>query len=40
MNQSELEQAVLEFVNGPNYKPVKPRVIAKQLKLDEATAAN
>ncbi len=35
MNLSELESAVVEFVNRPNYKPVKPRVIAKRLGLDE-----
>ena len=38
MNQTELEQAVLEFVNRPNYKPVKPRIIAKRLGFDEAAA--
>src|SRR6516164_206417 len=35
MNQSELETAVLEFVNRSNYKPAKPRAIAKKLGLDE-----
>ncbi|HEY2882509.1 MAG TPA: ribonuclease R [Pirellulales bacterium] len=35
MNQLELEQAVLEFIRRPNYKPVKPRVVAKKLGLDE-----
>ena len=39
MNLSELESAVVEFVNRPNYKPVKPRVIAKRLGLDENGAA-
>ncbi len=39
MNLSELETAVVEFVNRPNYKPVKPRVIAKRLGLDEEAAA-
>ncbi len=29
----KLEPIVLAHVLGPNYKPVKPRVIAKQLKL-------
>ncbi|HZZ27315.1 MAG TPA: ribonuclease R [Pirellulales bacterium] len=38
MNISELEEAVVEFINRPNYKPVKPRVIAKQLGLDEHAA--
>src|ERR1041384_7861600 len=35
MNQSELETAVLEFVSRLNYKPAKPRAIAKKLGLDE-----
>ncbi len=30
----------MDFVNRPNYKPVKPRVIAKKLGLDEHAAAN
>src|SRR5262245_19211677 len=38
MNQSELEAAVLEFVGRPNYKPAKPRAIAKKLGLDENEA--
>jgi ribonuclease R len=39
MNLNELESAIVEFVNGPNYKPVKPRMIAKRLGLDENTLA-
>src|SRR5262249_7770338 len=39
MDLSELESAVVEFVNRPNYKPVKPRIIAKRLGLDENGAA-
>ncbi len=35
MSHSELEQKILEFVNAANYRPVKPRVIAKQLHLSE-----
>src|SRR5215468_7955987 len=35
MNVTELEHAVIEFVNRPNYKPAKPRVIAKNLGLDQ-----
>ncbi|MCA9202518.1 MAG: ribonuclease R [Planctomycetales bacterium] len=27
----ELQQAILDLVNAPNYQPVKPRVIAKKL---------
>jgi len=38
MQLTELETAVVEFVNRPNYKPVKPRVIAKRLGLDENAA--
>ncbi|MBI1899483.1 MAG: ribonuclease R [Planctomycetia bacterium] len=30
-----IEQALLAYVNRPNYQPVKPRVIAKKLGLDE-----
>src|SRR5690349_12763308 len=40
MNQSELEQAALDFVSQPNYKPIKPRMIAKRLGLDEDDARN
>ncbi len=36
MNLAELEQSVLDFVNGAGYKPLKPRAIAKRLGLDEA----
>jgi len=31
----ELERLVVEFVNRPDYHPVKPAVIAKRLKLDD-----
>lgn len=34
-NNSALQQRVLDHVNDENYKPVKPRVIAKQLKLSD-----
>src|SRR6478672_2430137 len=40
MNQTELEQAALDFVGQPNYKPAKPRMIAKRLGLDEDGAQN
>ena len=33
MNNQELPQLLLDHVLRDNYKPVKPRVIAKQLKL-------
>ena len=35
MEQPELAAAVVAHVNARNYRPVKPRVIAKQLGLDE-----
>lgn len=38
METNELQQAVLDFVRLPNYKPVKPRVVAKRLKLSEDDA--
>jgi len=40
LSAGELERLVLEHVSRPNYQPVKPRVIAKQLGLprDRMTA--
>ena len=35
MSNIELEQAILQHVGQPGYKPSKPRVIAKDLGLDE-----
>ncbi len=35
MNETELSRRVVEHVNRPDYRPVKPRVIAQQLKLPE-----
>jgi ribonuclease R len=35
MHDKELQELVLRHVNSPNYQPVKPRVIAKQLDLPE-----
>jgi ribonuclease R len=35
MNESELDQLLLQHVSQPSYRPVKPRVIAKQLALPE-----
>ncbi len=32
---SDLANVVLAHVHGANYQPVKPRIIAKQLRLDE-----
>ncbi|MDH3716883.1 MAG: ribonuclease R [Planctomycetota bacterium] len=33
MNEEQLEQAILQLVSAKNYQPVKPRRIARQLKL-------
>ncbi len=33
MAHSTLEQAILEFVGGPDYRPLKPRAIAGRLRL-------
>lgn len=35
MKNPELEQRILTHVRQPNYRPVKPRVIARQMDLDE-----
>ena len=35
MSAPDLEQSILTLVNLPEYRPVKPRVIAKQLRLAE-----
>lgn len=35
MSTSELESQILETVQAPGYKPIKPRAIAKLLNLDE-----
>jgi ribonuclease R len=35
MNELELEQAVLNFVALPEYRPIKPRAIAKHLHVPE-----
>ena len=34
MALSELEEKILKYINRQEYRPVKPRVIAKQLNLD------
>ncbi len=39
MTQNDLPQLVLQHVTSPNYQPVKPRVIAKQLGLPKAQHA-
>ncbi len=39
MNEQELEQAVLNYVARPEYRPQKPRAIAKQLQLPEEQIA-
>ncbi|MCA9101869.1 MAG: RNB domain-containing ribonuclease, partial [Planctomycetales bacterium] len=33
MDQATLEAALIELVEGPNYRPVKPKVLAERLKL-------
>ncbi len=35
MSTSELETKLLEVVQAPTYRPIKPRAIAKQLDLDD-----
>ena len=35
MDRSHLESRLLRYVNRANYKPVKPRVIAKKLNLSD-----
>ncbi len=39
MQYLELEQKILDYVNGSDYRPVKARVIAKQLQLPKDQAA-
>jgi len=38
MPDSELAERIVNHVRQPNYKPVKPRVIAKQLRLSDDEA--
>ena len=35
MTEADLESRLLQHVNHPNYRPVKPRVIAKQLDVPD-----
>ena len=35
ISDKELEKTVLALVNSPNYKPIKPRIIAKKLDMME-----
>ena len=35
-----LEESILQLVNSPGYRPIKPRVIAQQLKLPKDRAAD
>jgi ribonuclease R len=39
MNSSDIALAVFNFVNEPNYKPMKPRAIAKRLGIDPENLA-
>ena len=36
MNDSDLASRILEYVNTADYRPVKPRVIAKKLGLPQS----
>ncbi len=38
MDEEALQAAILQYVLAPGYRPMKPRKIADQLKLDEAEA--
>ncbi len=40
MSPHELEPAIVDLVNRPDYQPVKPRVIAKRLGLPKEEAAD
>ena len=40
MSPHELESAILDLVNRPDYQPVKPRIIAKRLGLPPEEAAD
>jgi ribonuclease R len=40
MDALELQAAITDFVNRPNYQPVKPRVIAHRLGLPKEEAAD
>ena len=37
---NHLEEAIFQLVTAPGYRPVKPRVIAQQLKLPKDQAAD
>ena len=39
MKSTELTEAILQLVNRPKYRPVKPRAIAQKLGLPKAEAA-
>ena len=38
MDAHELQTAIVELVNRPNYQPVKPRILAKKLGLPKEKA--
>ena len=40
MSPHELQSAIVDLVNRPDYQPVKPRVIAKRLGLPKEEAAD
>ena len=35
---AELEQKIIQFVSRPDYRPLKPRMIAQRLNLTKAQA--
>ena len=37
---NNLEQSILQLVNSPGYRPIKPRVIAQRLKLSKDEAVD
>ena len=39
MQPTELTEAILQLVNRPTYRPVKPRAIAQKLGLPKAEGA-
>ena len=40
MDRPVLHQAILQFVNQPGYRPMKPRIIAQRLGLTKDEAAD
>jgi ribonuclease R len=40
MNEYEIDQAVLKFIAGPEYRPMKPRAVAKRLNVPDGQIAD